>query len=237
MRAHPEPGRPLPWVTFDLDGTLLRSPYWHLHLRPWLKTFAGQRCENWSGLWQRLNDLSRQRWLGGRQVASYDWADMVQELWGHSLPNPTVPAMASLEPYVLGDAFRVIQQLRRLPVRLAIISNGYRKNQWPYIETAGFSWWFHDFAFADGEQAVKPHPKMFRRFRPLLCHVGDRLHHDVLGAHRAKAPAIWLKSPLTALDRIDRLSPASIAPEWTISHLSALVPVVAHLLSRWAPTH
>lgn len=228
-----------PWVTFDIDGTLMRSPYWALHLRPWLEDRARTTGQSLWSLWQAMRDEGQRRWRRGRWKESYDWQDIAYSLWEESLPDPDPVSVGAIAPYLLPGAVDCLMALSNLPIRLGIVTNGLMKNQRPYIQSAGWSPLFSAMIGCDSAETAKPSPKVFDAVQPLFCHVGDRLEHDVLGAKRVGAVAVFLQTdpPILRHDRLDPLCPSRIQPDHTIQNLHAVFPLIAHELKRRALFH
>ncbi len=221
-----------PWVTFDLDNTLIRSPFAYLHFLPWLKDQAQKRNLGDDQLWERIRGHAERKWRRGDWVPSFDWATIVQESGLDVLPDPMQPRAVNLRPLVLPHVDRMLRELRRLPVSLALVTNGFYAYQAPYVRALGWDYVFDAIITPDRSGYAKPHPLTFAEVTPGLVHVGDRLTHDVLVAHRAGRLAIRAGHRSPERDRIDPLSPTRIHPDLTVEDYRQLPAIIEYLLRR-----
>jgi putative hydrolase of the HAD superfamily len=84
--------------------------------------------------------------------------------------------------------------------RMAVISDAIFSPGWALkklLEVHGLARYFDAFVFSDEIGVSKPHPKVFEKAAQSLgvatdrlCHIGDREHNDVDGAHRVSAKAV-----------------------------------------------
>ncbi|MHB1611695.1 MAG: HAD family hydrolase [Sulfobacillus sp.] len=220
-----------PWITFDLDGTLLKNPYWRLHLAPWLKAQAALHRENWNHWWNLMAQEGDRRWHEGDWIGAYDWSDIIAKLFGLSLSVPSKVAWPTIADLTLPGVLWMLESLRLLPIKLGVVTNGLWANQGPYLQSLGWDELFETIVTTSPEAGCKPDPKVFNAFDgPILCHVGDRIYHDVLAAHRAHTMAILYQPRIVAEDRSDPLSPATVIPDRVIFQHWDLPAVIHSLL-------
>ncbi|NMP22387.1 HAD family hydrolase [Sulfobacillus harzensis] len=215
-----------PWVTFDFDNTLVKNPYWRLHFRPWLDAEAIRQGTDWRSLWGQFRLEGERRWRAGDWVASFDWVDIANHLGLTPLPDPPRPQESALRPLVLPGAEATLMQLRRLPIRLGLVTNGLWRFQKPYLDALGWNYWFDAIITPDRAGFAKPSPAIMADVSPGLAHVGDRLFHDVLVARRSHRLGILLGVPGQELDRLDPLCPSTVQPDFTIPSLDRLFPLI-----------
>ena len=124
------------------------------------------------------------------------------------------------------DALEALERLaRRFP--LLSLSNGNAD-----LQRVGIARHFVGSLSASELGVAKPDPRLFveacRRLGlgpEAVLHVGDDLQRDVLGAHAAGMPAVWLRRPGSAADL------AAGAADGPAGRLPSQVPVVTDLLA------
>jgi FMN phosphatase YigB (HAD superfamily) len=212
-----------PVISIDFDGTLIRNPYWSLHLKPWLLSQSPGENKSWQDLWELMAQESDWRRLHGDHTGAYDWKNIAGEILHASLPDPDPPSRKDVLALVYPDVWDFLTWSFRHRVSLHVVTNGLIRNQWPYLQALGWdkiltSWIGADSGFA------KPDPRIFQRISGLAVHVGDRLAHDVLGAKRASVLAVHLQRPWQKEDNRgwDPLSPAGCHADLTITTLRQL---------------
>lgn len=220
-----------PWVTFDLDHTLVMSPYWRLHLFPWLALQADRQRVDRTRLRRTLYEVSEQLWRQGRWVDSFDWAAIAREMELEPLPDPAPPDLAALRPLVLAGVDQMLVALKGLDVHLGLVTNGLSSCQTPYVKALGWDYFFDAVVTPDRAGVAKPHPGIMAGLEPGLAHIGDRLSHDVLVARRTNRKAVLLGAVVPETDHIDPLAPASLTADYYAPDIHAIVPIVRHLLS------
>ncbi|MCL4351442.1 MAG: HAD family hydrolase [Firmicutes bacterium] len=226
-----------PWITFDLDGTLLHNPYWRLHLAPWIHAQASHRGVEWLQIWQPLSQEGNRRWQKGNWSGAYDWADIVKTVYGLSLPHPQTVPWDSIASLTLPGVLWMLSALSTLPVRLGIITNGLWANQEPYLKSLHWDTIFETIVTTDFKSVCKPDPAVFLAFPgPVLCHVGDRMFHDVLVAKRARTIAVLYQSKQTAEGRYDPVSPSQLVPDHIIRDYWSFPDLIQNFLSNNPPT-
>lgn len=217
-----------PWLTFDMDNTLMRSPYWRLHLRPWLK--AHTRGPDYKTLWQTLREAGEDRWQRGDWTASFDWPDIVRSLGLPTLPDPLEPHPDEVRSLIIPGVEEALVHLRRLPLRLGLVTNGFLRFQLPYLRAVGWDRLFDSLVGPDVTGTAKPDPAMFATLTPGLAHVGDRLSHDVLVAKRAGRVGILVGELQPETDRLDRTAPPVVTPDFVLSDFEDLPSLIRQLL-------
>ena len=220
-----------PWITFDVDGTLLHNPYWRLHLRPWIRAQARRRGVDWLRVWQPLAAEGNRRWQRGDWAGAYNWADIVATVYGLSLPDPHTVPWDSIASLTLPGVLWMLSALTTLPVRLGIVTNGLWANQVPYLKSLHWDTIFETIVTTDDKSVCKPDPSVFLSFPgSVLCHVGDRMFHDVLAAKRARTIAVLYQSEQTAEDRYDPISPSQLVPDHIIHNFWSFPDLIRNLL-------
>lgn len=187
-------------VTVDLDGTLLRAPFWNLHLRPFLAQAAAYRGTTVRDLWTPVQEAGEARWRRGDWVGSFAWGDLLREIWNLSLPDAPIPSARALGPLFMHHLAEALPRLAALPLRYVVVTNGYFAYQRPYVSALGMA---SKLVTPDRTGAAKPDPRVFDGLGPVLCHVGDRPSHDILAARRRGLPAVQLGAPEPERERLD----------------------------------
>ncbi len=218
-------------MSVDFDGTLMRNPYWSLHLKPWLLTQAGFGHKSWQKLWETMAEESEHRLRHRNFQGAYDWQDIASKTLHMSLPNPNPPRREDLIPLVYPDVWDFLLWATGKRLTLHIVTNGLIKNQWPYLRALGWDKIFTSWIGADSGFA-KPDPRPFRLITGLSAHIGDRLAHDVLGAKRASILAVHLKRPGNQEDKRgwDALSPSFCQADLTVKSLQELPERLTQIL-------
>ncbi|PSR30942.1 MAG: hypothetical protein C7B46_17375 [Sulfobacillus benefaciens] len=220
-----------PWITFDIDGTLLHNPYWRLHLGPWIRIQARRRGIDWLQLWHPLALEGNRRWKSGDWSGAYNWADIVKTVYGLRLPQPQTVPWDTIAALTLPGVLWMLSALTALPVRLGIITNGLWSNQGPYLKSLYWENVFETIVTTDAQWVCKPNPSVFLAFPgPVLCHVGDRMFHDVLAAKRARTTAVLYQAKQTDEDRYDPISPSRLAPDYILHDYWSFPDLIQNLL-------
>ena len=120
------------------------------------------------------------------------------------------------------DALRVLAELHGR-YRLVIITNGYVETHEDKIARLEIARFFDHVVLAGELALVKPDPAVFAHAMALAkvgpdesVMVGDRFDRDIVGAHAAGMPAIWVNV------RDERLPTGARPPEATISSIGEL---------------
>ncbi len=219
------------WVTFDFDHTLIKSPYWRLHFLPWLTRQAHHQNVDATILRRAIHDEGQRRWARGEWVASFDWSAIAQTLGLDPIPPADQPDATTVRNLVLPHVETVLWSLKRLDVRLAVVTNGFKAFQSPYLKALGWDYVFDAIVTPDIIGTAKPDPAMMKSLHPILLHIGDRLTHDVLCAQRAGAGSALVDSTMPETDRIDPLSPSHIVPDFLIHDFRVIPSIVSTLLN------
>jgi len=144
-----------------------------------------------------------------------------------------VPFLAH-PPRLFPGVAKTLESLADLRVALTIISNtgltspdGYCR----FLEAHGVRRFFRVLSFSTGRGMAKPAEAMFRDTLDALgtppwaaLHVGDDLHADVAGAHRAGLRTVWVSG-------VDASEP-EIPPDFTISEIGQLPAIAGRWLSE-----
>lgn len=192
-------------VTVDLDGTLLRAPFWNLHLRPFLAEAARKRGTTVRKLWAPVREAGEARWRRGDWAGSFAWGDLLRARWNLALPDAAVPPPGALAPLFMHRLAEALPRLAALPLRYVVVTNGYRAYQRPYVTALGMA---SGLVTPDQTGVAKPDPRVFDGLGRILCHVGDRPGHDTLAARRRGLVAVQLGAPEPEQERMDRLAAA-----------------------------
>lgn len=220
-----------PWVTFDMDRTLAKSPYWRLHFLPWLQVEAARRGDDFNLLRQRFHAESEARWRRGDWVQSFDWPDIAATIGLPPVPDALPPSTEAVRALVLPGVERMLWELRALDVHLGVVTNGFFACQMPYLKALGWNFLFDAVITPDLVGCAKPDPAALASLQPGLVHIGDRLSHDILVAQRSRRKSILLGPEGPETDRIDPLSPARITPDFHVPDARHVPPIIRALLA------
>ena len=213
-------------VTFDVGGTLLE---------PWPSVghiYAQVAAE--FGLRVAPDDLTRQFNAAWRTRAAFDYS---QDAW-RNLVNHTFDGLLAEPPCVelfhrlyarfeWPEAWRVfddvrptLESLRRLGIRLGIISNWDERLR-PLLGRLQLSHYFTAVIISSEADCLKPQHQIFHRAVECLelppsavLHVGDTVAEDCAGAERVGLKALLL----------DRQGNIGAGDSQTISSLAAMIP-------------
>lgn len=210
------------WVTFDLDNTLIKNPYWRLHFRPWLEHQATVLDLNYRHLWEQFRREGQRRWQDGHWVESFDWPDIAASLALPPLPDPAVPDLDALRSLVIPGAEAALRHIQSIGLRLGLVTNGFLRFQLPYLTALGWDTLFDLLITPDQTGFAKPDQRMMDAVTPGLAHIGDRLSHDVLVAQRSNRLGILVGTPGFETDRLDPLGPSEVVPDFAIGTLMEL---------------
>ena len=189
-------------VSFDLDGTLVTSPFAGV-----LHSVAAEiTAETGEVAADVAADIlaEHERRLLADPYAAYDWASIVAATagrfgsrWSGSLVSRLEDALADPGVRVLHENTRAsLEALRATGCRVVLLTNGRGEFQVPVLRAAGLHDVFDDVVTSDAVGTAKPAPEMFGRAlgdRSRLVHVGDRLDHDIAGAAAVGAAGILLR--------------------------------------------
>ncbi len=156
----------------------------------------------------------------------------------YGFPNPPEDVLQQIvvEMYAISqahwhaeaDAVSTLEALRRAGYRMGIVSNaGDDQDVRTLIDQAGLMDYFDVIISSAAAGIRKPHPKIFDLalahwgFQPgQAVMVGDTLGADILGAHNAGMPGIWISRRADRPDNHAHLD--TIEPDATIAALSEL---------------
>jgi FMN hydrolase / 5-amino-6-(5-phospho-D-ribitylamino)uracil phosphatase len=188
----------MPWISFDLDGTICDWPFNKAVFIPMRAHLDPQVLEA-----MRQEYFSR---LGSSDpVNAFDW-DGIHDLTAtqHGLPAfekiLEFAAKVDFHPeLVYADTQPALEKLRAKGWKIACGTNGYAKYQGYALTRLGVR--ADAFIAPDTVNACKPQAEFLKRLPELtgddsalegLIHVGDLLTQDVLAANRAGAKAAWV---------------------------------------------
>ncbi len=187
-------GKPERSVTFDLDGTLIDSPF-DRFVFSWLdEAFAKRGIDGARSLF-RAEQL--RRFAQGRRREGFDWDDIVRKVaslrgirWDVSLcevmAGPLCEALRAFPPYP--DAPAALAALIDDGFSLFAVSNGYACYQRLTLDLMGLGGYFAATLGPDTIGCAKPDPRVFAAPElrlPVVAHVGDLLTQDVAAARLA----------------------------------------------------
>lgn len=202
------------WVTFDLDGTIFENRL-RRYMMPGLERVVLARGRRRVRLKHPRPGAHRLR-----SRLSAPWLRAIRAVARRSLPPRT---------HLYPDVVPALHALREMGYRLAAVTNGYRVYQEPLLEGLGILDLFDRFISPETVGVAKPDPRMWTngvRDGRVALHVGDRLTDDVIGAHHAGIPAVWLVRVKPRGRRALRLQARLVAyakPECTTTNLWGVV--------------
>jgi FMN hydrolase / 5-amino-6-(5-phospho-D-ribitylamino)uracil phosphatase len=188
----------MPWISFDLDGTICDFPMYHA-------VFKSMR-DHWpEEARAALGRLYQQKLASANPIEAFNWDQM----------NTIVAKEFQLEPLadileyaatqhfdpalVYADTQPAFVQLRAAGWQVACGTNGYAKYQAYALQRLGIE--VEGFIAPDTVGFAKPQAE-FLRCLPIvtgdqntlkgLIHVGDLLTQDVLAANRAGVTSAWV---------------------------------------------
>ena len=139
-------------------------------------------------------------------------------------------------PTLHGKCLEVLSKIAESGAKMALISNtgmtpgvAFRK----FLKNTGALRYFEHTVFSDEELFAKPAPEMFHRtlFRvggsaAKSVHVGDSVHHDVVGAHLVGMKAIWV----SGFSERGQLSVTGSEPDVTVEDLGHVPDAIIKML-------
>lgn len=199
---------PFASVTFDLDGTLIDSPF-DRFVFAWLdEEFAKGGVANARGLF-RAEQL--RRFARGARLEGFDWDDIVRVVakergvhWDRQLcdvmEGVLCESLRAFPPYP--DVLAALAALRREGFGLFVVSNGYARYQRLTLDLMGLGHYFTATLGPDTMGCAKPDPRVFAAAElalPVVAHVGDLMTQDVAAARRAGVrAALVVRSDMAA---------------------------------------
>lgn len=190
----------IPTVTFDLDGTLIDSPFARIVL-PWLDAeFAKLGIPEARALLRREQ---LRRFAQGLYVRGYDWDDIVQtvaanrgvqfaRMIGTEMESGKLAeALGRFTPYP--DVLPALARLRTEGYRIVAVSNGFTPYQRATLDRMGIGGCFDAIVGPDRTGFAKPDPRMLAAEwigRPVAAHLGDLVTQDIVCARLGGIPAV-----------------------------------------------
>lgn len=188
----------MPWISFDLDGTICDFPMYHA-------VFKSMRAHWPEEARDALGRLYQQRLASEDPIQAFNWDEMntiiAKEFQLEPLPDILeYAATQHFDPaLVYADTHPALVQLRSNGWQIACGTNGYAKYQAHALQRLGIE--VEAFIAPDTVGFAKPQaeflgclPKVTNDQNALkgLIHVGDILTQDVLAANRAGVLAAWV---------------------------------------------
>ena len=166
--------------------------------------------------------------ITGRELALKVWCRTLLEC-GHTdevvtrFAADTHQRLARDSYQLFADARRLIDEIDRIGIPVALITNGASDTQREKLYAMGILDWF-DAVVISGEQGVaKPDAEVFGSaidqlgIEPAaIWHVGDSIETDVVGAQAADLTSVWLNRSGTS-------TACSVIPDLEIASLTALI--------------
>jgi len=192
------------FITFDLDGTLVDSPFERIVLpRVWQRLAA-------SGVHEPREALLREqlkRFAQDRRVDAFHWDDLVKTVaseqgvdWTQRLEDlmrDELGERISQETFY-EDVPQALTALRSSGYQIGIISNGHVRYQKALFDRMSVTHYFDAFLGPDVLGIAKPDPQVFAHEAlrsGVRMHVGDLLTQDVTVAKRAGILAVMVARP------------------------------------------
>jgi FMN phosphatase YigB (HAD superfamily) len=188
----------MPWISFDLDGTICDFPMYHA-------VFKSMRSHWPEEARAALGGLYQSRLASQNPIKAFDWDEM----------NAVIASDFGLEPLadilefaagqhfdpalVYTDTQPALRSLREQGWKLVCGTNGYAKYQAYALKRLKVE--IEDFIAPDTVGFAKPQPDFLRSLPAVtgddralegLIHVGDILTQDVLAANRAGVRSAWV---------------------------------------------
>jgi FMN hydrolase / 5-amino-6-(5-phospho-D-ribitylamino)uracil phosphatase len=188
----------MPWISFDLDGTICDWPFSKAVFNPMRAHLSDQMLET-----MRQEYFARLR--SSDPVNAFDWDgihDLTAAQFGLPAFEPILEFAAKIDfkpELVYADTQPALEQLRVAGWKIACGTNGYAKYQGYALTRLGVK--AEAFIAPDTVNACKPQAEFLKGLPQLtgdqnalegLVHVGDLLTQDVLAANRAGAKAAWV---------------------------------------------
>jgi putative hydrolase of the HAD superfamily len=162
---------------------------------------------------------------------------------GLHLPGDLIRRIAVMEHRAMAsrmtvpaESLAVLADLRRMGLGIGLVSNAHFLPEMMRedIERFGVAQYIDDAAFSSEIGVRKPHPEIFRKVLRALdvqpaesLFVGDRLADDIAGAG-----AIGMRTVLTTQYRQETPGTDGVVPDYTISDLADLLPMVETLVGE-----
>jgi FMN phosphatase YigB (HAD superfamily) len=188
----------MPWISFDLDGTICDFPMYHA-------VFKSMRSHWPEEARTALGHLYQERLASNDPIQAFNWDEMNAVIAErHKLePLPDILEFAATQHFdsalVYTDTKPALNRLRSRGWQIACGTNGYAKYQAYALERLEVQ--VDAFLAPDTVGFAKPQAEFLLNLPNLtndptalegLVHVGDILTQDVLAANRAGATSVWV---------------------------------------------
>jgi FMN hydrolase / 5-amino-6-(5-phospho-D-ribitylamino)uracil phosphatase len=188
----------MPWISFDLDGTICDFPMYHA-------VFKSMRAHWPEEARDALGRLYQHRLASADPIQAFNWDEMntviAKEFQLEPLPGILeYAATQHFDPaLVYTDTHPALVQLRSAGWQVVCGTNGYAKYQAHALQRLEIE--VEAFIAPDTVGFAKPHGEFLRSLPKVtndqnalegLIHVGDILTQDVLAANRAGVLAAWV---------------------------------------------
>lgn len=176
------------WITFDLDGTLMQNPFieW---VFPEIEKIVNEKTKLNINTKEQLILEHENLMKKGLIVEAYDWDEIVISVLKKNDININIDVEElvikhSIHPkvYLLeDDILNVLDNLKGKGYKLAIITNGYYKYQFPVIQKLGLTSFFELIITPERVGYAKPNINMIKASmnEKICAHIGDRIDHDI----------------------------------------------------------
>ncbi len=189
----------MPWISFDLDGTLLDSPMGRVVFKRLREDFSSLELS------QAFQLEYRKRFASSNPVSAFDWDDIHDQICdAHNAPRlPRVLEVAQQshwdEALLYPDTRPALEKLDARGWLLTLGTNGLAKYQNFVLEQYGLV--FGATLAPDTTGFVKPQAGFLHALKSQiddedaldgLVHVGDLLTHDIACANKAGVRGAWV---------------------------------------------
>ncbi len=189
----------MPWISFDLDGTLLDSPMGKTVFKRLRTEFSTPH------LAEAFRLEYRKRFASDNPVTAFDWDDIHDQICDE-LTAPRLPRVLEVaansdwdESLLYPDTQRALEKLDAKGWLLTLGTNGFAKYQNFVLEQYGLV--FGATLAPDTTGFVKPQAGFLDALKTLtddqnalegMVHVGDLLTHDIACANNAGVRGAWV---------------------------------------------
>lgn len=187
----------MPWISFDLDGTLLDSPMGQVVFKRLRAEFSTPELNAAFRLEYRT------RFASSSPVRAFDWDD-IHDTVCTRLGCPFLPRILDIAAtshwdtaLLYPDTLPALEKLDARGWLLALGTNGFAKYQHVVLEQYGLV--FGASLAPDTTGFVKPQAEFLHALRQFdetalegLVHVGDLLSHDIACANNAGVRGAWV---------------------------------------------
>jgi FMN hydrolase / 5-amino-6-(5-phospho-D-ribitylamino)uracil phosphatase len=188
----------MPWISFDLDGTICDFPMYHA-------VFKNMRAHWPEEARTTLGSLYQQRLASADPIQAFNWDEMNAVIANDFQlePLPDILEYAATQHFdpalVYADTQPALRRLRSDGWQVVCGTNGYAKYQAYALQRLGIE--VEGFIAPDTVGFAKPQAEFLRCLPTVtgdqnalegLIHVGDILTQDVLAANRAGVNSTWV---------------------------------------------